>query len=402
MIKENILNIFEATESRKRISRLLLLLCVLYGCLEPYDPPAITDDIDILVVDGFINAADGSARVILSHASALSNDSVGAPEVNATVTISDNSGGDYQLLEFTPGVYVTTGIPIDYSHEYQLFISTANQATYFSDPITLTETPPIDSLTWRGTPDGIEIYVNTHDGTGQSKYYRWDYIETWKYHSTHQAAFKVVDHQAVVRGPDEIFFYCWKTVPSTNVLIGSSTHLAEDVIRNFPIIFIPHGSQKYRIKYSVEVQQRTMGEEEFIFWKDIQRVTEGLGGLFDSQPYQVTGNIYQAENSLAPVLGYFAGGTIQQQRLFIDYYDLPSHLQKLPRHSCNLDTICIFKSPAVNRGCINDLPNLNGDVYLVSSLLDGPTVWGYLMATPQCANCTLEGGTLDKPSFWID
>jgi hypothetical protein len=394
--------IFLKPISRRRAAQLVLLFCVLCGCLEPYNPPVISQNIDILVVDGFINAADGSARVVLSHASALSNDSVGAPEINAVVTISDNAGGDYQLFEYTPGTYTTQGIPIDNSHEYQVFITTVNSQTYYSDPITLTETPPIDSLSWKPKVDGIDVYVNTHDPTGQSKYYRWDYIETWKYHAAHQAAFKVVDHQAVYREAHETFFYCWNTAPSTNVLIGSSTHLAQDVISNFPIIFIPFGSQKYSIKYSVMVQQRTMSENEFIFWKDIQRVTEGLGGLFDSQPYQVIGNLHQADNSLSPVLGYFAGGTIQEQRLFIDYYDLPDHLQKLPRHTCNLDTICIFKSPAIDLGCINDLPNLSGDVYLTAPLFNGPTIWGYLMATPACANCTYGGGTLDKPDFWID
>ncbi|MEJ0031026.1 MAG: hypothetical protein WDO15_11895 [Bacteroidota bacterium] len=47
---------------------ILLFLCV--GCLDPYAPPASSGNLNALVVDGYIDA-DGSARVKLSRSTSL-------------------------------------------------------------------------------------------------------------------------------------------------------------------------------------------------------------------------------------------------------------------------------------------------------------------------------------------
>ena len=45
-----------------------MALVVAAGCLEPYNPPEISDNIDFLVVDGFINSSDNIAKVRLTKA----------------------------------------------------------------------------------------------------------------------------------------------------------------------------------------------------------------------------------------------------------------------------------------------------------------------------------------------
>jgi hypothetical protein len=182
--------------------------------------------------------------------------------------------------------------------------------------------------------------------------------------------------------------------------VGSSVQLSEDVIRNFPLVFIPLGSQKTSIKYSMLVQQRALSDAEYNFWKDIQNTTESLGGLFDTQPYQVTGNVHHSGDPSVPVLGFFGGGSVQQTRMYVDFYDLPDHLQKRPRPYCPLDTACVYRDPRGNLPCSIDLVNLLGNVFLVAPLFNGPRLWGYTMASPECADCRLQGGNLTKPYFW--
>ncbi|MBA4057266.1 MAG: hypothetical protein C0490_21310, partial [Marivirga sp.] len=79
------------------------LFLMLYGCLEPYQPPAIQGEVDMMVVDGFINSTENSALVKLSYASALSSDAPPLVESGASVNIEEEGGGTFTLTESEPG-----------------------------------------------------------------------------------------------------------------------------------------------------------------------------------------------------------------------------------------------------------------------------------------------------------
>ena len=61
---------------------------------------------------------------------------------------------------------------------------------------------------------------------------------------------------------------------------------------------------------------------EYEYLQDLQRVTESVGGLFDSQPYEILGNIRSMDPSI-PVLGFFSAGFINEKRTFVRFSDLP-------------------------------------------------------------------------------
>ena len=88
----------------RRIYALLLIIAT--GCLEPYNPPEITDNIDLLVVDGFINSSDDIATVRLTKATALSNDSDEDIGVSALVQIEDENGVSWKLSDYRGKVVV--------------------------------------------------------------------------------------------------------------------------------------------------------------------------------------------------------------------------------------------------------------------------------------------------------
>ena len=82
-----------------------LFLALTIGCVESYHPPLSTEDVDIMVVNGFINASKNSATVQLSHANALSNANNPNPETGATVIITEENGASFSLEEKEPGNY---------------------------------------------------------------------------------------------------------------------------------------------------------------------------------------------------------------------------------------------------------------------------------------------------------
>ncbi len=368
-----------------------LILTVLTGCLDPYQPSEILTDVNILVVDGFVNTTDNSAVVKLSYASSLSSETTGAPESGASVDIEEEGGDRFNLIETEPGHYTLSNIATDQTKRYRLNINTSSGKTYFSDYATLTTTPEIDDVTWKSDDKGITIFASTHDPAENSGYYYWTYQETWEYNSSFNSTYKLIDGEGYQRF-DQIYT-CWTTTASTDILVGSTSRLSNDVIRDFPIAFVTGSSVKLSRRYSILVQQRTITKDAYDFWSQLQKTTESLGGLFDPQPTQVLGNIHSSEDG-EPVLGYFSGGEVTEKRLFVRMQDLPEVLlrQRLPP-LCTEDDVETIS--------VADLRTRPNTTLLIDPIyVQGIGIVAYTSARPACIDCQVHGGTTQKPDFW--
>jgi len=364
------------------------------GCVEPYFPPDTGENVSIVVVDGFINATEGSATVRLTRAVPLTAQDEYPAEKGADVTIRSENGDSYSLVEGDSGRYSVHGLTVDPSTRYQLSIRTGKRE-FISDYITVMQTPAIDSVTWRPEEDGVTFLVNTHDDTKSSHYYNWNYIETWEYNAPLPSYYTNVNGFVYVRKPQDMLYTCYSTVPSTKIVVGSTVRLSEDVVRDFPLTYIKSGSSRISIIYSILVRQRVIDQTEYEFLQDLQRVTESVGGLFDSQPYEILGNIHSTDPSV-PVLGFFSAGFVQEERVFLRRQDLPDHLLKWPYSTCRQDTVCSILRPDLR--CVIDLASLPDNSYLVADL--NPNFPGYTVTSKACADCRVQGGVPTKPDFW--
>lgn len=229
------------------IAKHFFIAFVVIGCIEPYSAPDIGENISIMVVDGFINATEGSATVRLTKAIALSKKDEYPAERGAQIKITSENGNSFVLLEQDSGRYYADGLTVDPSTRYQLTIRTSDNREYISDNISVMRTPAIDSVTWRPEDEGVTILVNTHDETKSSRYYKWDYIETWEYHAPYPSYLTNVGPPLYVvsRKPEEMPYYCYKTVPSTKIVVGSTVRLGDDVVRDLPLTYMEAGRVGY-------------------------------------------------------------------------------------------------------------------------------------------------------------
>ena len=242
------------------------------------------------------------------------------------------------------------------------------------------------------------MLVNTHDDAANSRYYLWDFTENWEYRAPWPSYYTNINQKIIQRKPEDIGHTCYNTASSTKIFVGSTVRLANDVVRDFPLTYLQRGAVKISVLYSINVRQRVIDEAEFEFLQDLQRVTESVGGLFDSQPYEILGNIRSADPSI-PALGYFSAGFIEEKRKFVYFSDLPPHLQKWPYNFCELDTMCAI--PAASRPdlrCVLDINSMPDKSYLVASL--DPYFPGYTYTDARCGDCRSQGGVLNKPDFW--
>lgn len=367
----------------------------LFGCIAPYEPEIKKETFNILVVDGHINTTDDLVMVRLSRAVPLDAVSPPSEEINSTVMIEDEDGTAYTLGGIGSGYYFANNLGLDDTKKYRLHLFAGTDDEYVSDFIELLSSPPIDSVVWKQDNGGIAFYVNTHDPQAKSRYYEWTYNETWEYISSFFSTYKMVDGAAYPRPYDESIYRCWSSEQSTDILVGTTERLSEDVVRDFPVAFVPGESSKLNVRYSLEVTQRVLSKEEFDFKDLLEKTTESLGGLFDPMPSQVIGNIRSTDpNSNSPVLGYFSGGAVSKQRIFIQFNDLPNEIRSTyrPRICTDMDVSSIP---------VSSLHAISNSVLLIDPIyVEGQGVVAYTTAPDRCIDCRWFGGTTNKPDYW--
>jgi hypothetical protein len=367
-----------------------LMLISTTSCVEPFDPPVQDVNVNFLVVDSYLNTTIGSATVKLSRASVLHEATATLPELGANVAIEDNSGNIYSLNELGQGAYAITDVGLTAESQYRIYIRANDGKEYRSTFVTPTTAPPIDSISWIPKADGVQIVVDAHDETARSRYYRWDYIETWEYRSPLSSNFKLVNGTPVFRTPEEQIYVCYRSLPSTAINTTSTVRLSEDRVNDYNLTFLPRGAQKLSARYSILVRQYALSREAYDYWEQLKKTTESLGSLFDPQPGKVSGNISNINDINDIVLGFFDAGSIQEKRIFIRFFDLPPHLKTTVGSS-----ECIEESIGVAE--VAALPSF----YLITSqITQGIAVVGYRYTTIPCADCRYQGGSTDKPEFW--
>ena len=372
----------------KWIGIFLLMFYLLNACVEAYDPPLDETDLNHLVVNGFLNASEGTATVALTRTQPVKSTEKGPAVTGALVYIENDMGTTYHLTEEMPGQYsgpVSTG---DMDTQYRLVIKTSNAREYVSDYVVIVETPAIDSISYSITSNGVEFEANTHDPTNRSRHYRWKYVETYEYHSPFASNHMFTATEIVERPPDLAIDICWKTNASTGIMVGSNQHLKESITSRATVAFVPKGSIKLTVKYSLLVQQQALTTDEYNYWLNLARSTEQLGGLFDPLPSEVTGNIRSTTHPDEKVLGYFGGGTIRELRRTVRREQLPNHVVRYTGNSCIMDTILLEELPGVSRATL-----------LIDEILD-PGLIGYTSSVGSCIDCRMLGGTTKMPAFW--
>ena len=368
------------------------LLLFLTQCKKPYEPAVFTSGDNYLVVDGFINTNPaGITSIILSRTKNLTDTVVSLPEHNALVAIQSATGATYPLTEAgATGTYNSNALTLATSGQYKIVVTTTDKKQYQSDFITPKQTPPIDSVSWRQDSKGVGLYVNTHDPANNTRYYRWQYIQTWEYHSQLETIWGVTNGLAFVRSPAEQVHICYTTTPSTNILLGTSAALGQDIISAALLGIIPPNDSTLQNRSSFLVKQYALTPSAYFYWQIIQKNSEQLGTLFDLQPSQLEGNIHCITNPAEPVVGYMIATAQQEKRIFINNADLQSWQPNPGSYNCSV--IDIPQNP-VNFLIVNITDDSYAPWYYVSM---GPLK----LAKKVCLDCTLSGGVNEKPSYW--
>ena len=370
----------------------LFFLMNLWGlqCKEVYRPPATQNNPFILVVDGIILSGSDSTVITLSRTRSLTDQTPSVKETGAKVSVVGTSGVEYPLVEQGNGSYSVNQLQLDTSQQYQLKIITADGNEFRSDLNKVRTSPPIDSLYWNlDSSYNVNVYLNTHDPTNNTRYYRWDFVETWEYHSAYNSVLELVNDTPVYRSLQNQIFRCYQSQNSSTINVDNTSRLSSDIVNKFELTSIPNGSEKITQLYSNLVKQYAITLDAFNFWQNLKRNTEQLGTLFDLQPFTELGNIHCLSNQSVKCIGYISFSTVQEQRIFISKNQVYPWNYNPYYGACSLDTI-------KTSDLTNYFPPGGPYFYSLVGTDNGP----YILSTTLCVDCTYHGGTTIKPPFW--
>lgn len=386
----------------KRVKYILFVLLagvLINACKEVYEPNLQSPQTGYLVVDGFINSAvGGTSTITLTRTTKLVDTVSVLYEHGASVLIEGENGESYFLTAGINGAYTSDPLTLNSNVKYRVHIYTADGKEYTSAYTPVKTTPVIDSISWEQTSEGVTTHINTRDVTGNTKYYRWTYVETWQIRSAYYSTLKyTVDPLTSLNIgveyrnlglPDLAIWDCWQSYTARNIILGTTEKLSSDIIY-LPLTYIEPASIKLGVLYSVELKQYALSKSAYSFYDQLRKNTEQLGSIFDAQPSELIGNIECVTDTKEIVIGYVEVTSESTKRIFINNRELDKwgYTQGCSniRIDNNPDSIAKY-----GNGLIPTVPNQLGPF---NSIID------FYASDPYCVDCTLRGSN-QKPSFW--
>ena len=367
-------------------------------CVEPFNPP-ITNYSDLLAISGTLTDEPGTQTITVSRTTSYI-DSTYIPENGCSVTVINDKGNIVAYSEKGNGKYVAefTRDELQYGTAYKLRVIDNGGDVYESDYQTLNPAPDIDSLTASYQPlitaenpeglKGYQFYVNTSDQSGKTQYYRWSMVETWEYHSPY-TVFAMWDGTLHLNYffPDNRTV-CWMTKEVPGIYTGTTRDMGEDVLRNIKLNYVSTQTDRLMWRYSLLVREYALSAEAYEFWSGLEKQTQQTGGLYESQPYMITGNITCVSQPIKQVLGFFGTSGVSEKRIFVG--PAPDPVKQIV---CSSDTIKSIRDDLM------PYPPSSYPVYMYKFILPSGA-FIKVASDQQCFDCLKRGGTNVRPSYW--
>jgi hypothetical protein len=370
-----------------------LALLLFSSCIEEYDPQIDPDDVQRYVVEGRVTDREGPQSIFISRASSVYNPER-IPVQSCVVKIYDGNDNEFIANEFPGGEYraFIPGERLFPGAAFKLEVTTPDGDLLVSGYDTLRYCPAIDSVYYaiedfvtddpETTIPGVQFYIDYNGENSGSGKIKFEVVETWKYETDYPIKW-IWDGRVLTTydTPDYSKSVCWRTTGSGEIYTLSTEQMSMNRFNRYPLHKVLNNSAKLLMGYSILLRQLAISEPAYLYYEKIKANSVGSGGLYETQPQQVQGNIVNVSDPDSRVLGYFMVAGAAEKRIFIKEFE-----------GLEPDIFELCSPVPLSLG-YRFLRNLTQPVYL---WLDG----GAFLLDELCVDCTAWGGTTEKPDFW--
>lgn len=381
-----------------RIAFIAFMGLGLNSCIEPFEPE-LRESQEVMVISGVVTDRPGFHSVEISMSAPYSDPSF-QPVTGCVVSVMDEQGNSIIYQESQAGIY-DADLPASFlsvGKAYSVTVEAPDGRQYRSHYDTLLACPAVDSIYYELSkqettdPDhpleGIQFYSDLLLSKEKATNFRWILEETYEYTSPYTGNYVWFGGEQIDTVFEDTVSTCYMTAPIRSIYTATTQTLTENRIRRNPLNFVSTETPRLKIKYSLLVEQHSLSDGAFEYWDRLRSLTQETGGLYETQPPNTTGNLYNTADPEERVLGYFYATQPQQKRIIVDR----RFNYRIPQYGCKLDT---FNSPMEVYELYPEYP-----VYLISLDPELKPVPPYLSAQLICFDCRRRGGSNIKPDYW--
>lgn len=375
---------------------IFLLLLLVQACIVPFEPD-IKETQEVMVIDGMITDRPGIHQVRVSISTPYSDPRF-MPVSGCVVAVYDDQGNVevYDESQEEAGIYEAwLDEPfLGVGKVYSLYVMAPSNREYVSDYDTLLSCPPVDALYYShevsggSDPDdiwqGLQFYNDVRGFEDGTRNYRWKAIATWEYKSPYGIEYIRYQGQNYPYIVDSVGT-CWMTENIETVFAASTQLLSENNIYRNKLHYVSDQTPRLARRYSLLVEQHSLTDQAFNYWEKLAAQSANAASLYETQPSSSQGNIYSTDQPGEKVLGCFYATAIKEKRIFVEWDELDF---AAPAYTCRLDTLADNSTFLYDRY-----------YYLISLQPLGPGP-PWLGGPDNCFNCTMRGGSNEKPDFW--
>jgi hypothetical protein len=372
-------------------------MLILSSCIKSYEPVIETKDARKIVVSGQVNRGDEVQYVDVSTTSLVGEHKY-IPITGCDVKILDAKGNTYHALDLNDGSYEIR-IPENElipGASFMVNILLPGGVNIVSDYDQIEDCPEVDSVYYIQQevpgenpviPDqGIQFYLDLDASDFSCRNYKFEAVETWEYHSAYPIEWYYDGKVHHVQPIDFSRMVCWKTESIKAVYTFTTRNMAQNKYHGLPLHIVDnYSSPRLQYGYSLLVRQYALSEAAFTYWEKIQMNSNQQGGLYETQPLSVKGNMHNLTDPDQEVLGFFGTATVKSKRIFVN------PIENLPiKYNPHCEVGILLK---------NGLKQINPAFY-PAYLFGNNSGYQTVMIRSECVDCLMLGGINVKPGFW--
>lgn len=346
-----------------RLFKFLLLTLLIGACIDPFAIKLANSE-DNIIIEGLITDQPGPYTIKVYKTSSLTAQLESTNWIKgASVTITDDSGIETKLSEISPGNYQTNKNELQgiVGKSYFARIVTTN-GIYESLPEKLL---PVGELTnlyfdfkqnedpkktdYLSTTNGFDIYVDSKVLPEQNGLVRWRWTGTFAIKTFPEKQTKTQGGKGggieIIPVPPKCSGWvysvkgglqqvsdlceccnCWVTQYNDTPELSDKSFIPTDEIKKHKVAFIPANKRYFYQKYYIEVEQMSISQIIYDFWKKVEIQKRTSSNLFQTPPPQTSGNIKSLTTGAPDALGYFGASSIKKKGIFIDRMKVPYFL----------------------------------------------------------------------------